>query len=296
MVWEKAASFLRCPVCNAELKYVHNALVCQRGHSFDIAREGYVNFLLTNRQSLRRRGDSKEMLLARRSFLERGHYRPLADALSMLITPHLTDTVRDGVAVDRCGILDVGCGEGYYLDELRDHFNHDGQFTGLNYLGTDIAKEAVRLAAKRRQEMHFAVADINASLPFADQSICALLNIFAPHHPRDFARILASTGVLVVVIPTPNHVSHLRAALPLLGIEKDKLQRTIARFSGFFEIVEIETIEYEVDLSNDEIFSLVRMTPNERHLTPAAIDLMRKMEGIRTAVGFNILLFHKVLR
>lgn len=295
-MWEKAASFLLCPVCNADLKHVHSALVCQRGHSFDIAREGYVNFLLTNRQSLRRRGDSKEMLFARRSFLGRGHYRPLANAIGALTTQHLMDTLQDGVAVDRRGILDVGCGEGYYLDELRDHINHDGKFTGLNYLGLDIAMNAVRLAAKRRHDMHFVVADINALLPFADRSIATLLNIFAPHHPREFARILAPMGVLIVVIPTPNHLSHLRAALPLVRIEEEKQQRTIARFSGFFEIVEIETIEYEIHLSNAELLNLVRMTPNERHLTPATSDMMRKMESIHTTVGFNILIFRKVLR
>jgi 23S rRNA (guanine745-N1)-methyltransferase len=232
------------------------------------------------------------MLFARRSFLERGHYRPLAAAIGALVIQHRAEMVRSGIRIDRYGILDVGCGEGYYLDRLQTHIkDHDPL-----YLGMDIAKDAVRLAAKRRRDMHFVVADINAPLPFADRSIAALLNIFAPHHPRDFARILAPTGILIVVIPTPNHVSHLRTALPLLGIEDEKQQRTIARFSGFFETAAVTTIEYETVLSNAELCDLVRMTPSGRHLTAAMIDRMAKMESIRTAVGFDILMFRTMQR
>ena len=231
------------------------------------------------------------MLLARRSFLARGHYRPLVNTIGALIIEHLANMAGNFPA-DRCGILDVGCGEGYYLDDLRAYINHHN----VTYLGMDIAKDAVRLAAKRRHDLHVAVADINAPLPFADRSLSVLLNIFAPHHPREFARILAPAGTLVVVIPTPNHLSNLRAALPLLGIEEEKQRRTIARFSGFFETMAITTIEYEIDLSNAELLDLVHMTPSARHLAPAAIDTMGKMESVRTAVGFDTLTFRNAPR
>lgn len=227
------------------------------------------------------------MLRARRLFLERGHYLPLVNAIGALVTQHLEEMVRNGIRIDRHGVLDVGCGEGYYLDSLLTHINNHDPI----YLGMDIAKDAVRLAAKRRRDMHFVVADINAPLPFVDRSIAALLNIFAPHHPREFARILAPMGLLIVVIPTPNHLSNLRAALSLLGIEDEKRQRTIARFSGFFETVAVTTIEYERDLCNTELLDLVHMTPSERHLTPATIDRMQEMESICTTVGFDILTF-----
>jgi len=232
------------------------------------------------------------MLLARRSFLERGHYRPLVNTIGALTIEHLAEMARGGFPIDRCGILDVGCGEGYYLDGLRDYINH----SNVTYLGMDIAKDAVRLAAKRRHDLHVAVADIHASLPFADRSMSVLLNIFAPHHPREFARILAPASALIVVIPTSTHLSHLRAALPLLGIEEEKQRRTIARFSDFFEIVAITTIEYEIDLRNAELLNLVHMTPSARHLAPSAIDAMGKMESIRAAVGFDILTFRNAPR
>jgi len=232
------------------------------------------------------------MLLARRSFLDRGHYRSLVNTIGALTLEHFAEMTRGDFPIDRCGILDIGCGEGYYLDGLRDYINH----ANVTYLGMDIAKDAVRLAAKRRNDLHVAVADINAPLPFADRSMGVLLNIFAPHHPREFARILAPAGALIVVIPTPSHLSHLRAALPLLGIEEEKQRRTIARFSGFFEIETVTTVEYEIFLSNAELLDLVRMTPSERHLTPSAIDTMGKMESIRTAVGFDILTFRTAPR
>lgn len=233
--------------------------------------------------------------MARRSFLACGHYRPLVTAIGTLAYEHLADILQDDGTVGRHGVLDIGCGEGYYLNGLRTHLDSASVGTDIWYLGMDIAKDAVRLAAKRGPDMHFAVADINATLPFVDESMVTLLNIFAPHHPREFARILAPTGLLIVVIPTLNHLAHLRATLPLLGIEKEKQQQTIARFSGFFEIVEVTTIEYEIHLTNAELLDLVRMMPTARHLTPTIVETIAMIAHTQTAVGFDILAFRKML-
>src|SRR5579872_5299607 len=102
----EATSLLVCPVCQMALRQVDSALICANKHSFDIAREGYVNLLLQKRS-----GDAKEMLRARRSFLERGLYQPVSDAVNELARMHLPDTAGSP------HILDAGCGEGYYLED-----------------------------------------------------------------------------------------------------------------------------------------------------------------------------------
>lgn len=45
---------LRCPNCHAELKREGKAFRCRNGHSFDVARQGYVNLLVNAAQGDRR--------------------------------------------------------------------------------------------------------------------------------------------------------------------------------------------------------------------------------------------------
>src|SRR5450755_2086683 len=101
----QGVSLLACPLCHSGLRQVDTALTCANKHTFDIAREGYVNLLLQKRS-----GDVKEMLRARRNFLERGFYQPLSAAVNELVCTYLQDMQGP------LHMLDAGCGEGYYLD------------------------------------------------------------------------------------------------------------------------------------------------------------------------------------
>src|ERR1700730_10081044 len=182
----KAMALLVCPVCHTGLRQVDGALVCANTHSFDIAREGYINLLLQKRT-----GDAKEMLRARRNFLERGFYAPLADAVNELVRTHLQDVP------EPLHILDAGCGEGYYLDRLQ---NALAPLQSGYYIGLDVSKEAIRMAAKRYRQLLFVVADVKQRLVLADGVIHAILNIFAPRNQSEFARVTSANGILIVVI------------------------------------------------------------------------------------------------
>ncbi|HWE64876.1 MAG TPA: 23S rRNA (guanine(745)-N(1))-methyltransferase, partial [Chloroflexota bacterium] len=138
------ADLLLCPICRQRLAVADGSFVCEQRHSFDRAREGYVNLLRT-----RRTGDSKEMLLARRAFLDRGHYAPLARQLCRLAQRALDAREQsESPAV----ILDAGCGEGYYLAQLMHSLGSTPGMGACVYLGLDSAKEAARLASKRCPE------------------------------------------------------------------------------------------------------------------------------------------------
>lgn len=285
----RSVRHLICPVCDGGLAQTGNALKCARSHSFDIAREGYVNLLPAGRRSAGSLGDSKPMVLARRRFLERGFYQPLSDAIDELVADRLAQE-RSGRAT---AILDAGCGEGYYLGRLRRGLARGQGPHAIAYYGVDVSKEAVRLAAKRDKGALFAVASITGKLPFAERSIGVLLNSFAPRNPAEFARVLAPEGLLLVVIPSPTHLAELRSSLNLLDIEEDKEGRVIDRFAGAFRLVETGTIGYEIGVNGEDLADLVLMTPNARHRSPSDFAALGLIGEARTAVGFRLLLFRR---
>ena len=249
---------LICPICRAPLLREAAALRCPSGHTFDLAREGYAN-LLTAKPGPEV-GDIRPMLLARRAFLDRGHYRPLADLLAALARAHLK--ARDAGAP--VALLDAGCGEGYYTGRLYAALASSLGADILGY-GLDVAKAAVRLAAKRYPRVCFVVADVWQPLPFATASVDLLLNVFAPRNPAEFARVVKPGGLLLAAIPGPRHL----AELPILMMEEHKREHVTARLAPDFALQETRTLEYEMALDAAAARDLLAMTPHNRRLTPA---------------------------
>lgn len=275
----KEIALLACPFCHMGLRQTSIALKCESGHSFDIAKEGYVNLLAQKRP-----GDAKEMLKARRNFLEGGWYAPLSNAINELVRAHLPD------APGPLHILDAGCGEGYYLDRLQRSLTslEDGC-----YIGLDVSKEAIRMAAKRYRQLFFVVADVNQRLVLADSAFHAILNIFAPRNPTEFARISAPGGILIVVIPSPEHLLSLRTTLGLLSIEEQKQQHVKEQFATYFEFVTSSSIGYSMHLNREQIEQVVMMTPNYWHLSDEMREAMGRMEEVETEAGFTALVFRR---
>ncbi|MFC8046908.1 putative RNA methyltransferase [Nocardia sp. NPDC057353] len=79
-VLAELAELLACPNCGLALAAVGRALRCGSGHSFDLARQGYVS-LLTG-AATRFTGDTADMLQARSDFHARGHFTPVAAAVA----------------------------------------------------------------------------------------------------------------------------------------------------------------------------------------------------------------------
>src|SRR5450759_4497324 len=276
----KSIPLLVCPVCHAGLRQVDAALMCANTHSFDIAREGYVNLLLQKRS-----GDAQEMLRARRNFLERGVYAPLSDAVNELARTYLQDVP------EPLHILDAGCGEGYYLDRLQ---NALAPLQNGYYIGLDVSKEAIRMAAKRYRQLLFVVADVKQRLVLADGAMHAILNIFAPRNPTEFARVTRADGILMVVIPASEHLLRLRTALGLLGMEEQKQQHVKEQFADAFELVESSSIAYSLHLNKEEIEQVVMMTPNYWHMSNEMREAMRDLEEIETQAGFTVMVFRRI--
>ena len=265
---------LLCPVCSEPLTLIGATCSCPRHHTFDVAREGYINLLVGGARGMA--GDTKEMLRARRAFLEHGFYAPLSEHVDTIalnyLTSHSSPYVGRGtahhdeaMAAEQPVALDAGCGEGYYLGRLREALEVRFGAGAFSCVGVDIAKEAARLAAKRYPAIRFAVADVKRRIPLATGSVTLSLNIFAPRNSAELARVVAPSGTLLVVIPGPHHLAELRERYGLLGIEPEKERHIAAQLAREFAQTESSPLEYMMDLSGEDVRQLLRMTPNARH-------------------------------
>jgi 23S rRNA (guanine745-N1)-methyltransferase len=267
----------RCPICSQTLHTEGSSWHCANRHSFDRARSGYVNLLNTKHHLAATIGDSKEMLQHRRIFLETGAYTPLVQATLKMIqaVPRINQ--------NKLAILDAGCGEGYYLGQLAK------QIANADFIGTDIAKIGVEMAAKKHSSCQYIVADTNQSLPFLDQTVDITLNMFAPRNMPEFARILKSHGHLLIIIPQPNHLQEFRQTFNLLAIEPNKEAAIVFQAATYFTLKQRQDIRFELTLDGASLEHLILMTPNARFARTLNLS-----ENIPQAQAtFSLLLFQK---
>ena len=259
---------LICPVCGEKLIFSASQAVCSNGHSFDIAREGYVN-LLRSGKSGDKIGDNKLSARSRRDFLNKGYYQPLADTLCELLRH------RQGT------LLDICCGEGYYTSRIGEKCN-------LQLYGFDISREMVRLAAKRSCGTYF-VANM-ASIPVADGSFDTAIHLFAPFKESEFARILKNGGTLYSVIPGKYHLYGLKQALYNTPyVNEEKLPQT-----DILQLAATHRVHTSICLANrDDIESVFRMTPYYFHTSQADKQKLAALEQLQTDIEFVIAEYKK---
>lgn len=276
-------SSLSCPVCFEALSFSENAVVCGNSHTFDLAKETYLNLLLSQHKKSKNPGDTKEMLVARRAFLEKEYYKPLSDAVNTCIKQFCD------LHEDKKVIFDTGCGEGYYTNALQI-FLHDKSIT---FLGMDIAKEAVRMAAKKYTEIVFFVGTIMKRMPVKDASVDVVLNIFSPRNPGEFARVLKKDGIAVIVIPASGHVSNIRSLLGQDAITEHKEKQVIEAFREHFTCIEQQEIVFEKDMPQQDVLSLIKMTPIFWQTAEHMLEKVSALTQLTVNMRFSLLVFKK---
>lgn len=271
-------------------------LQCEQHHTFDIAKEGYVN--LVTRKLRASVGDTKEMLSARRRFLDAGFYQPLSDALNTLVAQFVAELSASHDIV----LLDAGCGEGYYLGRLQAYLKQHQSYLKvaeclpvrtLHCFGLDISKEAIRMAARHYKDIQFVVADLNERLVVADSAVHVLLNIFAPRNVEEFVRILAPNAILLVVIPGAGHLSQLRETLSLLAIQENKPRYVEEQFAPYLRLVTTTSIRYTMHLIREAVEQVVMMTPNYWHLSDEVRKRIGEMGDTDVEADFVCMVFSK---
>lgn len=243
-------SLLACPMDGLPLAREQGSWRCPTGHSFDIARQGYINLLPVQNKRSKDPGDSKEMVLARQEFLSAGYYQPIADAVS--------DLVSASVPVDRTvNILDAGCGEGFYLRELtKKRTTNSGSHVHLT--GVDISKWAVIAAARQDKSADWIVGS-NANLPLLSASQDIILCMFGFPVYQEFNRVLRADGILIKVDAGPDHLIELREII----YPSIKTANPPDNTPPGFTLLEQHWLRYTIRLgSQTQISQLLTMTPH----------------------------------
>jgi 23S rRNA (guanine745-N1)-methyltransferase len=250
---------LRCPLCKSGFTGAAGALACRNGHSFDLAREGYVNLRSGPRRRPAVGGDSPAQLRYRAEFLDAGHL----DALTATIVRQVGRSSR-GLQ----HVLDAGSGTGHHLARITARL--PGSIIGL---GLDISKDAARQASRRWPTLAFGVADLWAEWPVHDAAVDLVASIFSPKNFRETARVLRPGGWFALAHPGPDHLIELRDRFGLLRQNADSSRRYIDMVTRFVGPPAIERLRSCAVLEPAMTRAAILMGPNARHIDPSILDV-----------------------
>jgi 23S rRNA (guanine745-N1)-methyltransferase len=285
---ENMESILKCPVCNLCLEKHEKQYVCLNNHSYDIASKGYINLLLANQKNTKEPGDSKKMMEGRRDFLNKGYYHTFSERLNQVIISNISG--------NNINILDAGCGEGYFLWELKEAIrveqSNSMQNREFEFFGVDISKAAITYAAKRDKKIKFIVGS-NFNLPIMTNTIDIIIRNFAPSDEAELKRVLKDKGKLVVVTPGVQHLYGLKEILYEKARKHEEKQTT---FEGFKLINTIEVkynIKVEEGENGEDVKNLISMTPYYWTFDNSMREIASNTSRLSTALHFNISVYEK---
>lgn len=257
-----------CPICGETLTCQKPAWCCEKGHSFDVARQGYVNLLTVQQKHSLNPGDTREMVAARREFLDGGYYAPIAKKLCDLIATFTPKAQ---------SVLDVGCGEGYYLSQVDVP----------EKWGIDISKEAVRFAAARDKSAHFLTATAS-HLPFEGSRFDCLLSMFALTMAQEFSRVLKGNGIFIQVLAGERHLTGLKNIIYPTLLEK---QKELHPALEGFTLLHTETLRFDFHLEGQALLhDLLYMTPHVWRISKEGVEALAKTDLLSDTaeVVFNV--------
>jgi len=272
MEWVKANN-LACPLDGLPLEGIERQLRCANGHSFDLARQGYVNLLPVQNKKSREPGDSTAMIEARRRFLDAGFYLPIAQQVNALALQYLPDG-------DVC-VVDAGCGEGYYLNQLSRALAESGRTANL--IGLDIAKPAIIAATRRNKQITWLVAS-NSNPAIFPGTVDFILCMFGfPVYPA-FAAMLKPGGRLLLVDAAPDHLLELREII-YPEVRKSPPPVLDRALQAGFELIDSQALRYQTPgLERAQIADLLVMTPHLYRATHAGKEAAAQLASIRLTV------------
>ncbi len=274
-------NYLTCPVCGAILTQNERSYRCPKGHSFDLAASGYLHLLPSNKMHSKLPGDNKQMVAARRNFLQKGYYQAISDKLNQVIGEEVASKKNPL-------LLDVGCGEGYYTSRLEQSLRDKGCCSTV--CGMDISKLAINAAAKSCKSVMWAVAS-SFDLPVADESCDVLISMFAPICMEEFHRVLKKNGILVFAVTSTMHLWELKEAIYDEPYENQKEDH---QYEGFvFE--QKHKVEDMIHLPcQEDIGNLFTMTPYYYKSSVQTSQRVTALEQLDTRLDVDILVYRKV--
>ncbi|MZY06655.1 methyltransferase domain-containing protein [Acinetobacter pittii] len=267
-----AKQVLMCPVCRQSLNLTERTWRCEQGHSYDVAKQGYVNLHVVQHKHSKNPGDTPESVDARRAFLQGGYYQPLQQAVVALLKQ-----------LDVKAILDIGCGEGYYTSAMQQVVEQ--------CVGVDIAKNAVQRAAKLNTEVTWVVGT-GATLPVLDHSMDACTSLFSPIPQTEIARVLKDDGYLIVVTPASEHLYAMREAL-FEQVNPHTPEKFVEQLQDLFELKQEQIIDAPFVLDQQALKNLIAMTPYAYKASPERRLQLEQQLQLEVTASFQIYVFQK---
>ena len=268
-------SVLMCPVCREALNLVANSWQCEKGHHYDVAKQGYVNLHVVQHKHSKTPGDTPESVLARREFLQAGFYQPLQQVMVELLQQ-----------LKPKAVLDIGCGEGYYTHAMQPWTKH--------CVGVDIAKTAVQRAAKLNSRVVWVVGT-GAILPVQDHSIDVCTSLFSPIPQQEITRVLRDEGYLIIATPAPRHLYALREAL-FEQVNLHEPQKFVEQLDTEFELKQEQLVEAPLLLDQQALKNLIAMTPYAYKANPERRKAIEQQQYFAVTAAFQIYVFQKTNR
>lgn len=248
------ANNLICPIDGENLVQNDRQLVCSNGHSFDLAKQGYVNLLPVQHKRSRQPGDSKEMVVARTHFLNTGIYQPIAQKLAELSLLLIKE-------INTICFMDAGCGEGYYFDYLYNYLGSAEGFNEVSYIGLDISKYAIIDASKRNNNITWLVGT-NRQPPLQDNSVDIILCVFGFQSFDGFNKILYKGGKVILVEAGPEHLKELREII-YPEVKKTEPPGLGSAEERGYTLIDTQVLNFRTrEINNQEINQLLLMTPH----------------------------------
>lgn len=251
-----------CPVCHLKLSRTQNVYSCQNRHSFDIAKEGYLNLNMRNSQKT---GDNPDMIRARKRFLEKGYYSFLREEVNDLLD-------------EKESLVDLACGEGYYTS----------YFKCQDKIGIDLSKSAMKIASKTDKSTRYLLSSI-FRLPLEDKSADKVITIFAPIAKQEIFRILKDDGSFILVKPDVRHLFELKAAV----YEKPYLNEVENIEIEGLKLVNEITISQKEKVAKEDLMDLFMMTPYYNTTSQNDKDKLKEIEELDISFCFLIDIYQK---
>ena len=265
-------NLLMCPICREALQLTDQTWRCVNHHSYDVAKQGYVNLHVVQHKHSKNPGDTPESVQARRAFLTAGFYAPLQHAV--------VEKIRE-LKIEN--LLDIGCGEGYYTNAMQAEVQQ--------CIGVDIAKNAVQVAAKLNKKVTWVVGT-GATLPVLDASIDLCSSLFSPIPKQEILRVLKAGGYLMVVTPGTEHLYAMREAL-FEEVKPHESHKFVEQLEDTFELVDETVVDAAFTLQQADLKKLIAMTPYAYKAKPERRQALEQNEQLPLNAQFQVYLFKK---
>jgi 23S rRNA (guanine745-N1)-methyltransferase len=238
---------LACTVrrCGRPLARRDRAFVCEAGHSFDIARSGYVNLLQPQDRRSPSAGDSKAVVAARVELMAAGVGKTLIDEVARRVACL-------GLAPGAV-VIDLGSGSGHALAGIGGRL----EITGV---GIDVSAAAAEHAARCFPTLSWVVANADRGLPLLNRSVDVAISLHGRRNPSEAARVLGTGGCLIVVLPAPDDLIELRAIVQGEGSTRERTERMLAEHDAFFALAERASVRETREVDRRSLLNLLRIT------------------------------------